>query len=180
MNKEKQSLLGIIRERSVSYGNFTLSSGKQSKYYVDAKLTTFDAEGISLIGKTLFEMIKHQQPPITAIGGLTMGADPIAISTIMAAREKGFLLKAFSVRKEPKAHGKKKLIEGNLDPTDYVVILDDVITTGSSTIKAIEAVREYGAKIVLVIALVDRHEGGTDKIKNMGYMVQSVFDIDEL
>lgn len=179
-NEGKRQKLHEILKKNISHGNIILSSGKLSSYYVDSKLTTFDAEGISLIGKIVFEIIKKKKPCVTAIGGLTMGADPIAISTIIAALANSVSLKAFSVRKEPKTYGKKKLIEGNLETSDNVVILDDVITTGSSTIKAIDAVREFGANIVMVVALVDRCEGGTEKIRSMGYDVQALFNVDEL
>lgn len=180
MQSDKLQLLKILREKSVSYGNITLSSGRKSSYYVDSKLTTFDPGGVSLVGKLVFEIIKDKDEEISAVGGLTMGADPIAISTIIAALNEKYPLKGFSVRKKAKSHGKRKLIEGNLDIKDKVVILDDVITTGSSTIKAITAVREFGCNIIMVVALVDRREGGTKKIKKLGYDVHAIFTIDDL
>ena len=180
MQSEKLRLLKILREKSVSYGNITLSSGKTSSYYVDSKLTTFDPEGFCLVGKLVLEIIKDKDEEISAVGGLTMGANPIAISTIVAAFNEKHALKGFSVRKKPKSHGKGKLIEGNLDIKDKVVILDDVITTGSSTIKAIEAVREFGCNIIMVVTLVDRREGGTEKIEKLGYDVHTIFTIDDL
>jgi len=180
MQSDKLWLLKILREKSVSYGEITLSSDKKSSYYVDSKLTTFDSGGVSLVGKLVFEIIKDKGREISAVGGLTMGADPIAISTIIAALNENYPLKGFSVRKEAKKHGKRKLIEGNLDVEDKVVILDDVITTGNSTVKAIEAVREFGCDIIMVVALVDRLEGGTEKIREMGYEVRAIFTIDDL
>lgn len=180
MKTEKLTLLRILKEKSVSFGHFTLSSGKKSSYYVDSKLTTFDAKGISLIGKQVFQIIKSKNEHISAVGGLTMGADPIAISTIIAALNENYPLKGFSMRKEAKLHGKQKLLEGNLDVTDNVVILDDVITTGNSTIKAIEAVEQYGSNIIMVIALVDRCEGGVEKINKLGYDVHAIFTINDL
>jgi orotate phosphoribosyltransferase len=180
MQSDKLRLLKILREKSVSYGNFSLSSGRESSYYVDSKLTTFDPDGVCLVGKLVFEIIKDKGEKISAVGGLTMGADPIAISTIIAALNENFPLKGFSVRKEAKSHGKRKFIEGNLDIKDKVVILDDVITTGASTIKAINAVKEFGCDIIMVIALVDRREGGTEEIRKLGYDVQTVFTIDDL
>lgn len=180
MQSDRQKLLKILREESVSYGDITLSSGKKSKYYVDSKLTTFDPEGISLTGKLVFEIIKSKGSEISAVGGLTMGADPIAISTIIAAINEDYPLKAFSVRKKAKSHGKKKLIEGNLNVNDKVVILDDVITTGTSTIEAIKAIRNFGCNIIMVVALVDRCEGGAEKIRKLGYDVHAVFTISDL
>ena len=180
MQTDKLRLLKILREKSVSYGHFTLSSGRKSSYYVDSKLTTFDPGGVSLVGKLVFEIIKDKGEEISAVGGLTMGADPIAISTIIAALNEKYSLKGFSVRKEAKPHGKRKLIEGNLDTKDKVVILDDVITTGASTIKAIKAVREFGCDIIMVVALVDRLEGGAEKIRKLGHDVHTIFTIDDL
>jgi len=180
MEADKLRLLKILREKSVSYGHFNLSSGRESGYYVDSKLTTFDPGGVSLVGKLVFEIIKDRGKGTSAVGGLTMGADPITISTIIAALNEKYPLKGFSVRKEAKRHGKRKLIEGNLDVEDKVVILDDVITTGGSTIKAINAVREFGCDIIMVVTLVDRLEGGTEKIRKLGYDVHTIFTIDEL
>jgi len=180
MQTYKLRLLKILREKSVSYGHFTLSSGRKSSYYVDSKLTTFDPEGVYLVGKLVFEIIKDKGEEISAVGGLTMGADPIAISTIIAALNEKYSLKGFSVRKEAKLHGKRKLIEGNLDTKDKVIILDDVITTGASTIKAIKAVREFGCDIIMVVALVDRLEGGAEKIRKLGCDVHTIFTIDDL
>ena len=180
MQSDKLRLLEILREKSVSYGDITLSSGKKSTYYVDSKLTTFDPEGVLLVGKLVFQLAKDKGKGVSAVGGLTMGADPIAISTTIAAMHEMYPLKGFSVRKEAKTHGKRKLIEGNLAVSDKVVILDDVITTGSSTIKAIEAVKEFGCEIVMVVALVDRREGGMEKIRSLGYDVQSIFSISDL
>lgn len=180
MQSDKLRLLEILREKSVSYGDIKLSSGKRSTYYVDSKLTTFDQEGISLTGRLVLEVIQNKGEIASAIGGLTMGADPIAISTIIAAQNKKYPLKGFSVRKKAKSHGKEKLIEGNLDTRDKVVVLDDVITTGTSTIKAIEAIAEFGCHIIMVVALVDRCEGGTEAIRKLGYEVHSIFTIEDL
>lgn len=180
MQNDKLRLLEILREKSVSYGDITLSSGRKSRYYVDSKLTTFDPEGVSLVGKLVFEIVKDKGEEISAVGGLTMGADPIVIATIIAALNEKYRLKGFSVRKEAKSHGKKKLIEGNLGIKDKVVILDDVITTGSSTIKAIKAVKEFGCNIIMVVALVDRCEGGIEEIRKLGYDVRTIFTIDDL
>ncbi len=178
MSADKSRLLSILRNKSVSYGNVTLSSGNTSNYYIDAKKTTYDAEGVYLAGKLIFDLIQKKNEGITAVGGLTMGADPIVVSTIIAAMNAGYQLKGFSVRKERKLHGQKKLIEGgNLDKGEKVVIIDDVITTGNSTIMAIDAVEDYGGEIVLVVALVDRCEGGAKKIREKGLEFTSLFEI---
>lgn len=180
MQSKKTRLLEILRQKSVSYGDFTLSSGKTSKYYVDAKRTTHDPEGVSLCGELVFGIIKRLGKKVSTVGGLTLGADPMQTSTIMEAFKHDYYLNGFTVRKEAKTHGKMKLLEGNLDKTDTVVILDDVITTGKSTLQAIDSVEKYGAEIAAVVALVDRLEGGTEAIKERGYEVHSVFTIDEL
>lgn len=177
MSADKSRLLSILRNKSVSYGNVTLSSGNTSNYYIDAKKTTYDAEGVYLAGKLIFDLIQKENKGISAVGGLTMGADPIVVSTIIAAMSADYQLNGFSVRKDRKSHGQRKLIEGNLTKGDKVVIIDDVITTGRSTISAIDAVEDYGCEIVLVVALVDRCEGGAKKIREKGLEFTSLFKI---
>lgn len=177
MSAVRSKLLSILRGKSVSYGNVTLSSGNTSNYYIDAKKTTYDAEGVYLAGKLIFDLIQKKNRGVSAVGGLTMGADPIVVSTIIAAMSADYQLKGFSVRKERKLHGQKKLIEGNLDKGEKVVIIDDVITTGNSTIMAIDAVKKYECEIVLVVALVDRCEGGAEKIREKGLEFTSLFEI---
>ncbi|MCH8836607.1 MAG: orotate phosphoribosyltransferase [Candidatus Marinimicrobia bacterium] len=180
MNADKARLLSILKEKSVSYGNVTLSSRKSSKYYIDAKETTYDAEGVYLTGKLIYDLIRKKNEGITAVGGLTMGADPIVVSTIIAAMNANYQLNGFSVRKDRKSHGQRKLIEGNLTKGEKVVIVDDVITTGRSTIRAIKEVEEYGCEIVLVVVLVDRCEGGAKKIKQKGHEITSLFKISDV
>ena len=180
MSADKSKLLSILKDKSVSYGNFILSSGKSSNYYIDAKATTYDAEGVYLTGKLIFDLLQKESRGISAIGGLTMGADPIVVSTIIAAMSTDYQLHGFSVRKDPKSHGQRKLIEGNLAKGAKVVIIDDVITTGNSTLAAIKAVEDYECEIVLVVALVDRCEGGTKKIEQEGYKITSIFNIRDL
>ncbi len=177
MSADRSKLLSILRGKSVSYGNVTLSSGNTSNYYIDAKKTTYYAEGVYLAGKLIFDLIQNKNEGIAAVGGLTMGADPIVVSTIIAAMSADYQLNGFSVRKDRKSHGQRKLIEGNLTKGDKVVIIDDVITTGRSTISAIDAVEDYGCEIVLVVALVDRCEGGAKKIREKGLEFTSLFEI---
>ncbi len=182
----RTDLLALLRSRSVFHGDFTLASGGKSKYYVDCKLTTLDPQGAWLTGQVVGAVIRREEAArrmsIDAIGGLTMGADPIAIATGMVSRwakdEK--VLQVFSVRKTPKAHGQTKLIEGNFKKGDTVVVLDDVITRGESTLAAINAVEKEGGKIAFVVALVDREEGGRKAIEDRGYQVVTVFNREEL
>jgi len=165
MSDLKLRLIEIVLEKSFQYRDnppFTLASGKQSNYYFNCKPTTMDPEGMNLIGKVLFGMLKDAS--ITAAGGLTLGADPIANALSVISFQEGKPIKSFTVRKETKDHGMKSKIEGTLKQGERIVVLDDVITTGGSTITAIEAVREAGLVIDRVVAFIDREEGGRENI----------------
>ena len=180
------NLYKILKEKSFFTGDFTLASGKKSNYYIDCRLTTLDPEGACLVGaairKTVNDKCKEMGISIDSIGGLTLGADPIALSASMASYqgEDDKTLKPFVVRKAPKEHGKGKQIEGGFKEGDSVVALDDVITTGGSTLKAIEAIENEGGKVEFVLVLVDRQEGGKEIIEESGYKVFSLFTRDEL
>ncbi len=180
MSLEKERLLEILRQRSVAYGDFTLASGLKSKYYIDGKMTTFDAEGAYLVGRVLFDMIKEMPDSIDSVGGPTMGADPIVTAIGIASCEKNDPMRCFAVRKKTKEHGRQKLIEGNFIEGDNVVIVEDVITTGGSIFQAIEAVEEAGGKITAVIVIVNRQQGGRENLDEKGYELHSVFTIDEI
>jgi len=172
----KVRLMNMIAERSFRYRDnppFTLASGRQSNYYFNCKTTTLDPEGMNLVGNVIFDMISDAE--ITAAGGLTLGADPIANSISIISYQRGKPIKAFIVRKDVKGHGTKGVIEGNVDEGERVVILDDVITTGGSTITAIERAKEAGLIVDRVIALVDREEGGRENIEKYVERVDSVF-----
>lgn len=161
----KDRLGEIILERSFKYSDdppFTLASGKKSNYYFNCKLTTLDPEGMNLIGAILFDMVRDTG--ITAAGGLTLGADPIANALSVISYQKGKPIKSFIVRKDVKDHGTKSAIEGNVQPGERVAVIDDVITTGGSTITAIEHARKFGLVVETVIALIDREEGGRENI----------------
>ena len=180
------NLYKILKEKSFFTGDFTLASGKKSNYYIDCRLTTLDPEGACLIGaairKTVNDKCKEMGISIDSIGGLTLGADPIALSASMASYQAkdDKTIKPFVVRKAPKEHGKGKQIEGGFKEGDSVVALDDVITTGGSTLKAIEAIENEGGKVEFVLVLVDRQEGGKEIIEESGYKVFSLFTRDEL
>lgn len=161
----KERLIGIILERSFKYSDnppFTLVSGRKSNYYFNCKPTTLDPEGMNLIGELVFAMLAGST--VTAAGGLTLGADPIANALSVISFQKGRPIKSFIVRKDVKDHGIKNAVEGNVQPGERVAILDDVITTGGSTITAIERAQEFGLLVDRVIALVDREEGGRENI----------------
>jgi orotate phosphoribosyltransferase len=162
----KNRLAEIILEMSFQYRDnppFTLASGKTSNYYFNCKRTTLDPEGMYLIGNILFDMLRDAD--ITAAGGLTLGADPIANALSLISYQKGKPIKSFVVRKDVKNHGTKSAVEGNVAPGEKIVIIDDVITTGGSTITAIGIAQEAGLVVDRVIALVDREEGGKENIK---------------
>jgi len=180
-DSDRQQLLAKLKEKSVFFGDFQLSSGGRSSFYIDCRLTTLDPQGACLVGRVMNAMIQREIEagglPVAAVGGLTMGADPVALAIGMASwmESSPRLLNVFSVRKAPKAHGQTKLIEGNFAPGDTVVVLDDVVTRGDSTLKAIESVEQAGGKVAFVAVLVDREEGGSEKIRALGHKVLSAF-----
>lgn len=185
-DEAKAALRILLRARSVVRGDFTLSSGVKSPYYVDCKLTTLDPEGAWLTGQSMHAMIRKEQNAmnirVDGVGGLTMGADPIALSVGMVAHraEGAPPYQVFSVRKSPKSYGQTKLIEGNFKRGDSVVVIDDVVTRGDSTIAAINAVENEGGKVAFVAVLVDRQEGGRAKIEALGHRVVALFDRGDL
>lgn len=174
-----EDLHALVNKRSFEFGEFVLSSGKKSSYYFDGKQVTLYPKGAYLVSKIIIQKINGLN--IDAIGGLTIGADPIVGALAVTANLLNMGdLKLFIVRKDAKKHGKCKLIEGPvLNKGDRVVIVDDVITTGGSILDAIKAAQEAGCEVVKVIALVDRHEGGTEKIKNLGIDVDPIFVISD-
>lgn len=181
ITKAKNRLLEMLLEKSFQYNKdpvFKLVSGKMSNYYVNCKMTTLNAEATLLIGRIFYEKVKPLG--ITAIGGLTQGADPIAVATAMTSGMEGRGINAFVVRKVAKEHGLKKLIEGDVHQGDRVVIVDDVITTGQSTIDAIDRARNEGLQVVKAVVLVDRQEGGRENIEKKGVPVESIFTIHDL
>ncbi|PWU08956.1 MAG: orotate phosphoribosyltransferase [Verrucomicrobia bacterium] len=185
-NSAKVALLQKLRTRSVFHGDFTLASGAKSKYYIDCRLTTLDPEGAWLVGQTMHDLIRREQAArgvdVRAVGGLTMGADPISLAIGMYSHfaKDAKVLQVFCVRKAPKAHGQTRLIEGNFQKGDSVVVIEDVITRGESASAAIKAVEQEGGKVQFVAALVDREEGGRGKIEGMGHPVVAVFSKSEL
>ena len=181
IDEARPALLEMLQRKSVFRGDFTLSSRAKSNYYLDCRLTTFDPEGIWLVGQLMHDLIRKEQAArrvvVNAVGGLTMGADPIALAIGMYSywAKDAVPVQVFSVRKSPKAHGQTKLIEGNFKNGDVVVVIDDVVTRGESTIAAIHAVEQEGGKVAFVALLVDRQEGGRDKIEAMGHRVVALF-----
>jgi orotate phosphoribosyltransferase len=167
-------LVALLAERSTKRGLFTLASGKQSKYYIDARLTTMSPEGLSVIGPLALSKLRKSGWGVDAIGGLTLGADPISYAISYASADSDHPLRAFSVRKEKKTHGTAKIIEGPFRERDRVAVIEDVITTGGSALRAIEAVRTANGIVTGVLALVDREEGGRQAIEAAGVPVISL------
>ncbi|HET9839761.1 MAG TPA: orotate phosphoribosyltransferase [Candidatus Angelobacter sp.] len=154
----REQLLNLLATVSFRLGDFTLSSGAKSDYYIDCRTTTLHAEGAALTGRVFLELMQQQGWKADAVGGLTLGADPIVVATAVISSQAGSSIHGFLVRKAEKTHGMGRRIEGFQEKGARVVIVDDVCTTGSSTIQAIEAAREFGFNIVGVACLVERLE----------------------
>jgi orotate phosphoribosyltransferase len=173
----KEQLKAIIRELSYEEREVTLASGRKSNFYFDGKQTTLHAKGGLLVGKAFWQEVKQFAGPVHGVGGLTLGADPIATATSIAAELDGASLHAFIIRKEPKGHGTGQWLEGrkNLPPGSRVVIVEDVTTTGGSSLKAVERAGEEGLEVVGIVTLVDREEGAREAIEGAGQQLRAVF-----
>jgi orotate phosphoribosyltransferase len=167
---ERIKLVRLVRRLSYREGDFTLASGKKSKFYVDLKATTLHPEGAKLIGRVAAREIQRSCPLVEGVGGLTLGADPLATAISIAGLAEGCHWPAFIVRKEAKGHGTGKYIEGteNLRPGARLLVLEDVVTTGGSSIQAVHRLREAGYDPVAVLTVVDREQGGADGIRKLG------------
>jgi orotate phosphoribosyltransferase len=168
---DQSALIALLAERSAKRGQFTLASGKQSTFYIDARLTTMSPEGLSIIGPLALLTLEKSGWNVDAVGGLTLGADPISYAISYASADSDRPLRAFTVRKETKTHGTGKLLEGPFRQGDRVAVIEDVITTGSSALQAIDAVRAAHGTVAGVLALVDREEGGRQAIERAGFPV---------
>jgi orotate phosphoribosyltransferase len=164
----------LLLARSVRRGDFVLASGERSSYYIDCRLTTMSAEGLRLVGRAGLAAIRAAGWDASVVGGLTLGADPLAYAIAAESFTAGPPMDAFSVRKEAKEHGTRRLIEGNFEPGARAVVVEDVITSGRSALRAIEAVRQEGGQVVGVLALVDREQGGRARLEAQGHMVVAI------
>jgi orotate phosphoribosyltransferase len=180
MSADRERLLALLLERSFRVGDFVLSSGARSRFYIDCRTTTTHAEGQAVVGRLGLAALRDAGLDPDAVGGLTLGADPVAYSIAHASWIAGDPVNAFTVRKEPKAHGTGKRVEGCFQPGDRVVVVEDVITTGGSALRAIEAVEAEGGTVLAVLSLVDREEGGREAIEARGYLVHALVGVNEL
>lgn len=181
MPAERERLIDLIRQRSFEMSDtpsFQLSSGGMSRYYFNMKPVTQSPEGLAIIGNLFLDRIEQLEARPRAIGGLTMGADPISAAVAMASFSRPPGIEAFVIRKEPKKHGMALQLEGYVKKGDTVIIVDDVVTTGASTIKAIEVAESQGVKILAVIVLLDRQEqNGMENILARGYPAYSILEL---
>lgn len=179
-SSDRRDLAALLRRLSVRTGDFVLASGRRSRHYVDARRTTMSGRGQLLIGRLGLAALKATGWRFDAVGGLTLGADPVAYAIAHAAAAAGRPLDAFTVRKEAKAHGAGRQVEGPVEPGVRVVVIEDVITTGGSALRAIEVLQAFGASVAGVLALVDREEGGREAIEAAGPPLVSLYRVSEL
>lgn len=177
---DREALISLLREKSVQLGDFVLASGQRSTHYVDARRTTMSAQGLAVIGRLGLKAIRAAGWSPDAVGGLTMGADPVAYAIAAASHDSPPTVDAFSVRKRAKEHGAGKQVEGNLEPGHRVVVIEDVVTSGGSALQAIAAVEHAGGVVAGVLTVVDRLEGGSERVSAAGYTVVSLTTITDL
>ena len=183
MSDDRTRLIDLLRELSYERRKVVLASGRESDFYVDGKQTTLHAEGAALVGKLILEKIRSSDVPIDGVGGLTMGADPIATATsVVSSLDGGPLIHAFYVRKEAKGHGTQTYVEGrkNLPDGSRVVVVEDTSTTGGSAWKAVERCRNEGLDVVMLITVVNRLEGAAEFIAERGMKLESLVTLDDL
>jgi len=179
---ERQRLKELLLTKSYRKGSFTLTSGKTSDFYIDGKQTTLSAEGSYLCGKLLFDLIHNEEQAIGAVGGMTLGADPLVTAVSLVSFLEKNPIPAFIVRKEAKGHGTGNYIEGlkNMPEGCRVALVEDVVTTGGTLLKVIERVEAQGFKVGLVATIVERQEGGVQALADKGYKLKSIFTREDL
>ena len=179
MESDRDRLRELLRVGSIRKGDFVLASGRRSDYYIDARRTTMSGSGQLLIGRLGLRAIDDAGWTPAAVGGLTLGADPVAYAIAHAAAVDGRVLDAFTVRKEAKAHGAGRQVEGPVEPGISVVVVEDVVTSGASALRAIEALRTFGVAVGGVLCVVDREEGGREAIEAEGHRLITLFGVSE-
>ncbi|MBX3434731.1 MAG: orotate phosphoribosyltransferase [Pirellulales bacterium] len=177
MSYDRQQLIDLIRERALKFGDFTLASGKKASYYLDCRSVTLDSQGARLIGAGMLELMGDDLPPL--VGGMAIGADPITAAILTLAGVEGKPLRGVMVRKEAKHHGTGKFVEGPFVAGEEVAIVEDVVTTGGSSLLAIERCEAVGLKVRRVLAIVDRLEGGREAFAARGYELTTLVTIED-
>jgi len=175
MQYDPDALKALIREKALEFGDFTLASGKKASFYLDCRKVTLDPQGANLIGAGILDMLGDDLPD--AVGGMAIGADPITAAVITLAGQQDKPVRGFIVRKEAKQHGKGNAVEGPVSPGMRVVIVEDVVTTGGSSLRAIEHVEAFGMKVQRVIAIIDRLSGGREAFESAGYRLDTLLTI---
>ena len=173
---DKQALIALVRQKALKFGQFTLASGKKAMYYLDGKQVTLDPAGARLVAEGLLDMLVAEGMP-AAIGGMSIGADPITAAVVTMSAVHATPIVGFMVRKEAKGHGTNQYIEGPVQAGQTAVIVEDVVTTGGSSLAAIERAEGFGLKIVGVLAIIDRMEGGAQAFTQRGYQFASLLSI---
>ena len=175
MNDMKRRLAKLLMEKSYVEGEVTLTSGKKSDYYFDCKQTALHPEGGYLIGRLFLDMLRGEN--VAGVGGMTLGADPLVSAVSVVSFVEGAPLPAFIIRKQSKGHGTNQFLEGlkNFAPGDRVALLEDVVTTGGTLLTAVERVRDAGLEIAAVLAVLDREEGGRERLAEAGLALKSIF-----
>jgi orotate phosphoribosyltransferase len=175
---DRDALQSLIREKALKFGEFTLASGKQAKYYLDCRQVTLDSQGARLIGAGMLDLIAGDLPDLPElVGGMAIGADPITAAILTLAGVRGLALRGVMVRKEAKQHGTGKLVEGPFREGESIVIVEDVVTTGGSSLLAIERCEAVGLNVKRVLAIIDRLEGGREAFAARGYELTTLFTI---
>ncbi len=177
MTYDRSQLAQLIHTKALRFGDFTLASGKKASFYLDVKQVTLDSVGAWLVGQGILERLQSKLPH--AVGGMSIGADPITAAILAAAGAQGAALQGFMVRKEPKGHGTNQYIEGPVQPGQRVVIVEDVVTTGGSSLLAIDRAVEFGLQVEQVIAIVDRLQGGKEAFAARGLPLTTLFTIQD-
>ena len=175
-----RELIGLVETKALKRGTFRLASGREASFYLDAKQVVLDAHGAMLVGRAILERLRSLGSLPAAVGGMSIGADPITSAVITMAGVEGLPLKGFMVRKEPKDHGTKKYVEGPVEPGQRVVIVEDVTTTGGSSLLAIDRVQEFGLVVERVVTVIDRLAGAKDAFAARGIPLESLVTIRDL
>ena len=181
MQYDKDLLKALVREQALQFGQFTLASGKQASFYLDCRKVTLHPQGANLIAAGMLDGItsnRYLNPP-DAVGGMAIGADPITASVVVLAGQRGLPLRGFMVRKEAKSHGTGKLVEGPVNPGMKCVIVEDVITSGGSALRAVESARDFGMEVLGVYGMIDRLEGGREAIEKAGLPLTTLLTIND-